>query len=750
MHSNLMNKSKELLPDTAINRRDFLKVGLGAAGGLSVAITLPGCSTLRNNELSNTGSWLANAWLEIRPDNSVIFTLDRVEMGQGTYTGITTLLAEELDTSPDTIQVVFAGANAAYRNPDYGLQLTGGSNSLSSSWSQIREAGAAVRTLLLQAASEAFALPQDNLECRNAYVSVKSTGKKVSFGALAKLASQQDLPQEIKVKEPAQFKYIGKFDARLDAAAKVKGESAYGIDVELQDLKYCVVERAPKYGGKLKSANIEVALQQKGVVSVLEVSRGIAVVANSYWQARKASKVLEAQWAFSEESVETSDAISNLYLDKLANDSGKSIRQDGDTAELLEADGHIEEFEFTAPFLAHATMEPMNAVARVSKGKAEVWAGTQAPDVAQVAVAKATNIDLDNVTIHNQFLGGGFGRRLSQDYIAEAAEVAEKTGLTIKLVWSREEDIKHDLFRPASLHKVRAALDTKGLPVAWEHQIVVPKIMDWYVWDASPAMFPWAPEFMYPMLGHAGLMTEGTPITPADTSPYEGAADFPYTIPNISVKHIKADAGVPISYWRSVGHSFNAFVVESAIDQLAQSAGLDAYQFRKQYLGNSPRLLKVLNLVAEKGGWGRTLPKDVHQGIAVHKSFGSYVAQLVELKVEYGQVKLLTVHCAVDCGMVVNPDIVTMQMESGIIFGATAALYGEITFAEGEVMQSNFHDYPLMRMNESPDIKTYIVPSDDSPSGVGEPGLPPIAPAIASALYKATGKRFNSMPFKLS
>jgi len=392
----------------------------------------------------------------------------------------------------------------------------------------------------------------------------------------------------------------------------------------------------------------------------------------------------------------------------------------------------------------------MNCTAHVRDGKADIWTSTQAPDIAKVAVAKVTDLSLDEIEIHNQFIGGGFGRRLSQDFVAEAAEISYKVGGIIKLIWSREEDIKHDLYRPAVLHKLRAGLNEEGLPIAWDHQIVSPNIMDWYVWDASPAMFPWAPKFMYPMLGHAGLLTEDTPITPADTSPYEGAADLPYSIPAIEVRHTKVDAGVPISYWRSVGHSHNAFVVESFIDELAYESDLDPLAFRRQYLAHSPRLLSVLNAVAEKGGWGKNTVKGVYQGLAVHKSFGSFAAQLVELKIEHNEIRLLKVVCAVDCGLVVNPDIVTMQMESGIIFGATAALYGEISIADGQVQQSNFHDYPILRMNQCPKIETVIIESNAAPTGVGEPGVPPIAPAIANALFRATGKRYRNLPLKLT
>jgi len=731
-------------------RRRFLQVSLSAAGGLSLGLTLPGCAAFRENTINDEGSWSVNSWLEITPDNRIIFTLDRVEMGQGTYTGLSTLLAEELDVNPNNIEVVFAGANQSYRNPDYGLQLTGGSNSLSSSWQQIREAGASARALLLLAAADALKVPKDYLKTENAFVVHAGSGKRLSYGSLAKLASKQDIPSDLNLKASSEYRYIGKQNKRLDSQQKVNGTAVYGIDVDIDGMRYAVVSRAPWIGATLKSHNGVEVEALAGVEKVLEIESGVAIVAESYWKARKAQKKLELQWQRDEDAPLNSEDITALYRQQALDDEGSSKRSEGDVDAAFEVANKVLEFEFEAPFLAHATMEPMNCTAHVQNGKADIWTGTQAPDIAQVAVAKVTDVSLSDVTIHNQFLGGGFGRRLTQDFVAEAAEISYKAGGVIKLVWSREEDTQHDVYRPAALHKMRAAIDKQGLPIAWDHHIVAPEIMDWYVWDASPAMFPWAPKFMYPMFGRVGLLTAGlTPATPADTSAIEGAEDLPYSIPSIEVRHTKADAGIPISYWRSVGHSHNAFVVESFIDELAHEAGQDAFEFRRAFLKNSPRLLNVLELASKKGQWGRTLESGVHQGIAVHKSFNSYAAQLVEIKIVGNEVKVLKVVCAIDCGLVVNPDIVTMQMESGIIFGITAALYGEITYKDGQVQQSNFHDYPILRMNQSPEIETIIVASKESPTGVGEPGVPPVAPAIANAMFKATGKRYRRLPLKL-
>ena len=731
-------------------RRNLIKTALTGTGSLSLAIALPGCQSLHTNTLQESGVWEANAWLEITPDNQLIFTLDRVEMGQGTYTGLTTLVAEELDTHPDQFIVRFAPADPVYRNKDYGLQLTGGSNSLSSSWQALRETCALAKWLFVRSASEVMQVPEQHLKIENKHVVHIASNKRLSFGSLIAIASKQSLPSDIPLKAKSDFLYIGKTSQRLDSRLKVTGTAQFGIDVDFTGMRYAVVSRAPVYGATVKSVNSKEVMQLAGIEQVIQIKSGVAIVAQSYWQARKAQKQLSIEWTKPSDYPKSTDDVFALYRQAASENRGDSKRSEGNADKVINNAAKVISAEFTTPLLAHATMEPMNCTAHVQKNKVDIWTSTQAPDVAAVAVAKVTDVDLSDVRIHNQFIGGGFGRRLSQDFVAEAAEISAKAGGIIKLVWSREEDTQHDLYRPASLHRIRVALDENMLPEAWDHQIVAPNIMDWYIWDASPAMFPWSPKLMYSTLGKVGLMTAGTPITPADTSAYEGADDIPYDFAAIEVRHTKADAGIPVSYWRSVGHSHTAFAVECMISELAEQAGMDEFKFRQRYLQTDNRALAVLEKVAEIGKWGKGNAEDSYQGIAVHKSFGSYVAELVELKIENGEIRLLKVHCGIDCGLVVNPDIVTMQMESCIVFGATAALYGEITLEEGRIKQSNFHDYPLMRMNQCPEIQVHIMESDAPSTGVGEPGLPPLAPAIASALYKATGQRFRNLPFNIA
>jgi len=742
--------SNKLFDEVTATRRQIFQATATAVGGMSLAIVLPGCTTFRSNEIDESGSWKPNAWLEIQPDNTIVFTLDRVEMGQGIATGLSTLLAEELDVSPSKIEVEFAGANKAYRNPAYGVQVTGGSNSISTSWGPIREAGASVRLMILNAASEVLQVPVNYLSTDDGFIVHQGSNKRLSYGSLAGLASKESVPSKPELKNPDKYKYIGKQNNRIDAQKKSLGEAGFGIDVEIPNMKYAVVARSPIIGGKVGSHNGSAVALLPGVLDVIEISTGISIVADSYWRARKAQSALEVDWVKRSEAPLRSEEISAFYQQEASKEGGSVKRSEGNVKDAFEEAQKTLTVEFDAPFLAHATMEPMNCTASVKNGKADIWTSTQAPDVAQVVVAKVTDVSLSDVTVHNQFIGGGFGRRLNQDFVGEAAEISYKSGKVVKLIWSREEDMMHDSFRPASLHKISAALDDQGMPSGWDHNIIVPKIFDWAVWDVAPALFSWAPKFLYPMLGRVGQLTEGTPITPADTSPYEGADNLPYAIPSIQVTHTKADAGVPIAYWRSVGHSHNAFVVECFIDELAAEAKKDSYLYRRELLSNSPRLLNVLNLAASKGGWGEARSEGVYQGIAVHESFNTYVAEMVELEVHDNDIKILKVTCAVDCGLVINPDVVTMQMESGIIFGITAALYGEITIEDGKIQQDNFDTYPLLRIDQSPEIETIIVESTASPTGVGEPGLPPIAPAIANALFKATGRRFRSLPLKLS
>ncbi len=729
-----------------MNRRDFLKVSAAGSGGLLVSLSLPGCSGFQTDESDDEGSWKPDAWLELTSDNKIHFTLARVEMGQGTYTGLTTLIAEELEVKPEVITPGFAPVASEYRNPLYNLQLTGGSTSLATSWEPLRVAGASARIMLVKAAARVWKVSPDQCSVSDRKV-VHPDGKtRLSYGDLVTLAARETAPDEPALKSPDQWKYIGKNKGRLDAKAKSTGQPIYGIDVELDDMVYAVVTRPPRHGGRVRSFDRSKALAMTGVIDVFEIDRGVAVVADKYWRARKAQNALSVEWDFSDAVAVSTDDVFAGYQEAADNDAGESERSEGDfESASLSADRMIEA-SYEQPYLAHATLEPMNATAHYREGAIDIWAPTQAPDLGRIAAARSTDLSPSDVTIHTTFLGGGFGRRLTNDYIEEAAAVAYKVRKPVKLIWSREEDTRHDFYRPAMLHRMSATI--KGSDVTgWHHQIVGPQILDWYVRNAAPAQYPWAPKFMYNSLGKVGIMAEGL-ATPKDHSAIEGAIEYPYAVPNLDIRHTHTDPGVPISWWRSVGFSHNGFAVETFMDELAHELGKNAYEFRRELIRHEPRHLEVLDRVVAMSGWSEPVSAGRARGIALFRSFGTYVAQVVEASIEQGEIKVHRVDCAVDCGQVVNPAIVRDQIEGGIVFGITAALFGEIDLENGEVQQSNFHDYLLLRNYQLPDIRVEIVENDAAPTGVGEPGVPPVIPALGNALFALTGKRQRRLPLR--
>lgn len=729
-----------------MNRRSFLKVGAGASGSLMLSLSLPGCAGVPTGYESDTGTWTPDAWLEITTSDEIYFTLARVEMGQGTYTGLTTLIAEDLDVPPEAITPRFAPAASEYRNPLYKLQLTGGSTSLATSWEPLRTAGASARLMLMMAAARVWKVDAQACTTRQGHVIHPNGIDSMRYGKLVELASKEIIRGEVELKPRSEWKYIGKQNQRLDAEAKATGTAEYGIDVEVPGMVYAVVTRSPRYGGRVRSFNADVVSTMAGVIEVVEIDRGVAVVADKYWRARKAQAALVVDWDYSEALSLSTDEVFASYREAADTDPGESERSEGDFNDAVEAATDVVEAEYAQPYLAHATLEPMNATAWVRDDRAEVWAPTQAPDLGQIAVARVTDLSPGDVTIHTTFLGGGFGRRLTQDYIEEAAAVSFKIGKPVKVIWSREEDTKHDLYRPAMLHRMKASL-SGGELTGWHHQVVGPQILDWYVRNAAPAQYPWAPKFMYSTLGSMGLLLEGV-ATPKDMSAIEGAVEYPYGVGNIDIRHTHTDPGVPVTWWRSVGFSHNGFAVETFMDELAHQAGEDPYQFRRRLLANEPRHRAVLDRAAELAGWGEPLPQGRGRGIALFRSFGTFVAQVVEAGIEHGEVRVYRVSCAVDCGQVVNPRIVEDQIEGGILFGLTAALFGEITLEQGEVQQSNFHDYRLLRQYERPEVTVAIIDSNAAPTGVGEPGVPPVIPALGNALFALTGERQRTLPLK--
>jgi isoquinoline 1-oxidoreductase beta subunit len=744
-------------------RRTFLKATAMGSGSLMMSIALPSCATLKNGGMTQSGEtdqWNANAWLRIDSDNSIHFVLDRVEMGQGTYTGMTTLLAEELEVDPEKVNVTFAGVDSVYRNTIYGIQITGGSTSIASSWQILREAGAATRIMLIKAAANTWGISEADCTAENGVVINNApghtqNGQKITFGQLASIAATYSVPNNILLKDKADFKVIGKYNKRLDALKKATGAAEYGIDTELPGMKYAVFTRAGRWDSQIKSFDAGQIKKMPGIEQVFAVNKphaiGVAIVAKSYWQARKAQQALTVEWHESELTHLDDASIFAQYKKDLAADSGNNVRSEGDIESAFKNAVHTISAEYKMPFLAHATLEPQNCTAWAKPEGLEIWAPTQSPDMAKVAAAKATGYSLSDIKIHTTFIGGGFGRRINQDFVAEAAAISEISQQPIKLIWSREEDTQRDWYRPSSYHKLSASINKAGEISGWNHQMAGSGVFDYFVGDAAVAQYPFMPKFMFGVLGSVGKMGEGI-MTPADGSIFEGAEAIPYDFANINVDYKKSDSGILVGNWRSVGYSHNGFIVESFIEKLAQSSVIksqkDSFQFRYDLLNKHPRAQAVLKMAADKAHWGSPLP-GCTQGISIHKSFGTWVAEIADVHIENNQIKVKRVVCVVDCGQVVNPDTVIAQMEGGIIFALTAALYGKITIKDGIPQQTNFHDYQLLRINEAPQIDVHIIESDESPTGVGEPGVPPLASAVANAITAKTGQFFDSLPLKL-
>jgi isoquinoline 1-oxidoreductase subunit beta len=732
-----------------IGRRALLLRASATAGGAFVlSLGLPGCGQGRpETPAGKHKGFSPNAWLTITPDDQIFFYLDRVEMGQGTTTSHAALVAEELEVDPSKLRIEAAPADRSYDNPgaDLGFQITGGSTSVRTSWGPLRVAGAAAREMLVAAAASSWRVPVSECRAEGGAVVHGPSGRRERYGALSALASRMPVPADPRLKEPGEFRYIGRELPRLDARAKVDGSGVYGIDVKVEGLLSACVLRAPSLGAKLEGFDAAEAKAQPGVVGVVRISSGVAVVATSYWRARRAAELVRTQWAPGPLGTFDSERMREQYRERVRQPA-KAARDDGDAPGALARGGKVVEAVYEVPYLAHATLEPMNCTARVRGKACEVWAPTQSPGLLRELVRKLTGFDEEDVVVHTTLLGGGFGRRLAQDFAVEAVEIARHFEAPVKVVWSREDDTRHDFYRPLTVNLLRGAVDPRGEATAWFHRIVAQSIVSQVGKEWVGAIVPGGvPQSLKAMLGRTAAGMYGKNVM-TDPSSVEAAADFAYALPNVRVEYAAVEPGVPVGFWRAVGNSENGFVVESFVDELAHAAGRDPYQLRRAWLKGSPRHLAVLDLAAQKAGWGSPLPRGSGRGVAQVKSFGSYCAQVVEASVAGGRVKVDRVVCAVDCGLVVNPDIVRAQIEGAVVFGLSAALYQQITFREGRAVEGNFHQYPLLRMNEMPRVEVHLVPSREPPSGVGEVGLPPIAPALANAVFAATGRRVRSLP----
>jgi len=711
-----------------LSRREFLQ----AAGGLALGFYLPqslaqsGPGKTVSTDLANAFS--PNAFIRISPDNTVTVIVKHLEMGQGTYTGLPTLVAEELDADWSQIRAEGAPADAKrYNNLFWGeAQGTGGSTALANSYEQLRKAGAAARAMMVAAAAEQWQVPASEIKVSKGIVSSKN--KKATFGELAANAAKQPVPADVKLKDPKDFILIGKPAARTDARAKSNGSAIFTQDVKLPGMLTAVVLHPPRFGAKLKSFDASKAKQIKGVEQVVAFStpatNGVAVLAKDYWSAKKGRDALSAEWDESAAFRRGSSDIMNEYKN-LAIKPGLSARKDGNADEALKVAAKTLEVSYEFPYLAHASMEPMNCVVKLDGGGCEIWNGEQFHTVDQAAVAKLLGLAPGQVRINQLYAGGSFGRRANpkSDFLLEAAAIAKaiNRAAPVKLVWGREDDMRAGFYRPMYYHTLKAGLDAQGNLTAWKHVIVGQSILTGTAFE--------------PMMVKNGI--DGTSV--------EGAANLPYAIPNLAVELHTPRIDVPVQWWRSVGSTHTAFATECFLDEIAREAKKDPFELRRSLLGKHPRHKAALELAAQKAGWGNP-KKGVSRGIAVHESFNTIVAQVVEVSSKDAAVKIERVICAVDCGVAVNPNIIAMQMESGIGFGLSAALSGAITLKDGIVEQSNFHDYPVLRMNQMPKIEVFIVPSKEKPTGVGEPGTPVIAPALANAILALQGKPVRALP----
>ena len=751
-----------------VTRRQFIFGGVAVAGALVVGWgVLPPRQRLHASHpmLMSGGSIELNGWVGVAPDGTVSVAMARSEMGQGVHTALPMLVAEEMDVPLSAVRLVQAPADKIYGNiamlkdglpfhPDddgqlkavvswtvgkvareLGLVITGGSSSVKDAWQPMREAGAAARAMLVAAAARQWNARAQDCRTEDGVV-IHADGRRLGYGALA-VAAATSAPGEVRLKDTSEFRLIGRPQPRRDTPSKVNGAALFGLDVRPEGMLYAAVRMSPVIGGAVANVKPEAVLKMPGVLRVVDFSSalpdqtgagaGVAVVAKSWWQARQAALALPVEWKTDERAQLSSAAVYAQFAARLDNESGHAYHTAGDMDAVAGRAAGVAQTvaaEYRAPYLAHAAMEPINCTAQIRDGKVLLWAPTQSPGFAAAVAAKVAGVAADKIELVVTMLGGGFGRRLEVDMVAQVVAVAMQTGgLPVQMIWSREDDTTHDVYRPAALSRFSASLDAAGNVLGYDNK------------SASGSV---SHQFFKRNLG----LPAGGP----DKTTAEGEFDMQYEFPNQRIRHVTVDSPVPLGYWRSVGHSHNAFFKESFIDELAHASGKDEVAFRRGLLKRHPRHLAVLDAAVARAG---AAPAGRAHGVALHQSFGTIVAQVAEVSVEGTEIRVHRVVCAVDCGIAVNPNIIAQQAESAVIFGLSAALFGAVTIKDGKVEQSNFHDYPVVRMNQAPQVETIIMPSAAHPEGMGEPATPPIAPAVANAVFKLTGKRLRSLPLTL-
>ncbi|WP_022960264.1 xanthine dehydrogenase family protein molybdopterin-binding subunit [Spongiibacter tropicus] len=719
----------------SVSRRNFIKGSALLGGSLVVGVSLTGCGPTPLPHAA-AGDLQPNAFIQLTPQGDFIMQLHKVEMGQGTHTGLATLVAEELNMPPEMLRIEHAQFHPDFIDPDFYVMLTGGSSSVRTSFTPLREAAAMLSQLLRQAAAEQQGVGIEQVQLRDGSLYVGD--KQIAPGSLVEMARQLPQPETLELKPATEFRFIGKQNTRLDAHSKSTGTATFGIDAQYPGALSAVLLRCPHFGGSLKGFDASAAEGSPGLVQVLEVDGAVAVLADNYWHARQAANKIQLDWDKGPLAGVSSDALRAQRHELAKTEEGKVVEELG---EASAATGERFEVIYDVPYLAHATMEPMNALAVPTENGLEIWSGMQGVQLAVDAVARATGLEKSQIQVHNHFLGGGFGRRIQNDYVVEAARIAQLSGKPVRLIWSREDDTRHDYYRPNSSALMAATVDGDTVS-SLQIKAVAPSIFGQFLPLMTRSLLPaWLPGGVHETIGD---MAAGS-----DPAATEGLIHSPYQFPYKRSNYVMQELTAPLGYWRSVGHSQNAFFIEGFIDELAHRTGRNPLDFRLANMDKASRHYRVLSEVAKRADWGNP-PAGQFQGLAVHESFGSVVAEVVTVSVDGGQLKVHKVVCAVDCGMVVNPEIVVAQMESGIIFGLTAALKGEITLQDGAVQQSNFHDYGMLRMPETPEIEVHLLASTNPPSGVGEPGTPPIAPALANAIFAATGQRLRQLPLRLS
>lgn len=702
-----------------LTRRNFIKVTTAAGTGLVLGFNLQGCSddAPYNAETLSEKTFNPNAWLKITEDNKVVVIVAESEMGQGVMTSLPMLIAEELEIDIGAIEVERAPVD-----PKFGKQQTGGSTSIRQAWQPLRLAGAIARDMLITAAAKTWNIAETSCTAESGYIKHKASGKALSYGELVPVAIKLPVPETAFLKSPEEFRLIGKSTPLVNATDMVTGKTVFGTDVIIPDLLIASIVHCPVFGGKLTDLDDSDTKKIPGIHHVIPIDSGVAVVARDYWTAHKGIQALKIRWDTNQNEDVSDKSILERYKSHPA-EANEVLMQTGDPDTALQQATGVMEATYTTPFQAHATMEPMNCTAYVHNGECDIWAPTQSPDEAQHIAStyilsgteklfakiqrRITDVRLDTIRVHTTNLGGGFGRRLEQDYVAEAVQISLAISKPVKLVWSREEDIQHDYYRPLTHHRLSAGLDAKNSVTAWKHHVIGPS---------------------------RGKSTGG-------------AVELIYSIPTRQLGYTEDSYPVPTGFWRSVGSSHNGFIIESFMDELAHKASADPYRYRSDLLQHSPRNLAVLSLAAERSDWDKPLPENMGRGIAVFESYGSHIAQVAEVSVERtGAVRVHRVVCAVDCGIAVNPDTIRAQMEGAIVFGLTGCLKSAINIEKGKIKQSNFHDFQLLRFDEMPVIETHIISSNEPPGGIGEPGVPPVAAAVANAIYSATGIRVRKLP----